>query len=259
MYSRDDEETKTMGTRDQKEEEVEGKEEEEEEDDRFDETLSRARTKNQIQSPKQVPTRKTNNRRDRKISLFNVNDLAKERLKMSMDHARKGEFSIVHYDKSRNQAAHENSHGFFENHSETPKYRRSVTSLLSESRSSYKNTLEPLETENRKYDVEPRNRFSCTKVRQIIQEEFASIKHLPSVLQKMACKELCDKVKKKVKELNFSRYRYVVFVTMGTDRKQSLVMATSFFWDNNNDNFVTESMKIDDEFVVVTVFGVYLE
>ena len=58
----------------------------------------------------------------------------------------------------------------------------------------------------KRYDVEPTHKFDYTQVRRVILEELKTIRHLPRVIQKMICKDLCDNVKKRVKELNFSRY-----------------------------------------------------
>ena len=61
------------------------------------------------------------------------------------------------------------------------------------------------------------------------------------------------------KILSLSRYRYIVMATIGSNTNQGFIMATNVFWDKSRDNFVTESLQVDGEFIVVTVYGVYLD
>ena len=48
-------------------------------------------------------------------------------------------------------------------------------------------------------------------------------------------------------------------VTVGSNTNQGFIMAANVFWDKSRDNFVTESLQVDGEFIVVTVYGVYLD
>merc|ERR1712126_370775 len=217
----------------------------EEDDDEFDDVVSEISRENRalsVEPPK---------RRGRKISLFSVNQHALEKKRISMATDKKGEFTITHCDTSEKRAQQEMSYGFFDNRIEVPKEKRNVTSPFSESRSSFRTFLEPSRVEERRYDVEPVIQFNVTKVKQVIFEEFAAIKHLPTVNQKVTCKDLCNTIKRKVKDLGFARYRYVVTVTIGTDKNQGLVIASRFFWDEKRDNYVSESMKMENSFLLV--------
>ena len=208
-------------------------------------------------TPDEAPKRKQA-RRSRKISLFSVGDQALARKQRGMELDQKGEYTIVHYDKSRKQMHQETSYGFFDQRSPIPKYKRSVSSLFSESRNSYKSLLEPLEVEERRYDVEPSIPFNKAKVEQVISEEFEAMKHLPAFNQKIVCKGLSNDIKRKVKELGFSRYKYIVMVAMGSDSNQGLNISSRFFWDDKRDDFVSQTMKLQNNFVVANVFAIYL-
>lgn len=202
--------------------------------------------------------RRVANPRVRKVSLFSVDQHALERKRRSMVGEVKGEFSIDHYDKSKNQLRQEMSYGYFEqSNTPIPKYKRSVASLFSDSRASYKNSLVPIEKEERRYEVDPTIPFDVLKVKQIIRDEFDILKDRPYFDHTTVCKDLSNTVKERVKDVGFTRYKYIVLVSVGNDANQGLNISSRSFWDTERDSYVSESLKLGGSFVVVNVYAIY--
>ena len=74
----------------------------------------------------------------------------------------------------------------------------------------------------------------------------------------MICIEFANDIKTKVKQLGFSRYKYIVTVIVGDNNNQGLYVASRCFWDDKRDGFVSESFKLGNVFIVVNVFATYL-
>ena len=107
------------------------------------------------------------------------------------------------------------------------------------------------------YQLEPVIMIDCAKVNTIISEEFEKVRNLPAVSQRIICLRLANDIKKRVKLLGFKRYKYIVLATMGDEKQQGLRMASRFFWDDKRDSYVSQSLKINDYFIVVVVYAVY--
>ncbi|RKP24586.1 Tctex-1 family-domain-containing protein [Syncephalis pseudoplumigaleata] len=71
-------------------------------------------------------------------------------------------------------------------------------------------------------------------------------------------KSLADTIKDKLKELELSRYKYVVNVVLGENAGIGARMDCRCFWDVDTDKMVKETYANDSLFCVVAVFGAYL-
>ena len=58
-------------------------------------------------------------------------------------------------------------------------------------------------------------------------------------------------------ELNLPRYKFMVQVMIGEQRGQGIRTGTRAFWDNDTDNYASESFSNDSLFAVAVVFGAY--
>lgn len=64
---------------------------------------------------------------------------------------------------------------------------------------------------------------------------------------------------RKIKALQFNRYRIITVVTIGQRRAQSYNNAISFLWDHERDSYVDLEREVNSAFIQVTTFGVYLD
>lgn len=70
---------------------------------------------------------------------------------------------------------------------------------------------------------------------------------------------IASEVMRKVKTLNFNRYRIITIVTIAQKRSQSYNNAISFLWDYERDAYVDLSREVNTAFLQVTTFGIYLD
>ena len=112
------------------------------------------------------------------------------------------------------------------------------------------------------YKMEPDVKFQPHKVEEvmrIILEEDLTDKAYSARDSQNVCKALTVKIRKAVKELNFSRYKIIVHVTIGQLKRQSFQSASRFLWDHKTDDHASANFKNDTLFCTATVFGVYYE
>lgn len=107
------------------------------------------------------------------------------------------------------------------------------------------------------YELAPKMLIDTAKVENIITEEFEKLKHFKGRDEKSTCCELSNKIKSSVKLLGYTRFKYVVTVTMGDQKNQGLRMTSTFFWDQEYDTYVSKSFQEDDKFYVVVVYALY--
>ena len=77
------------------------------------------------------------------------------------------------------------------------------------------------------------------------------------VLQSRWTSEVCEDIKTRLKDLQFSRYKFVVQVVIGEQRGEGVKMATKCFWDSETDNYVKHVFMNENFFVVAVAFGSY--
>lgn len=108
-----------------------------------------------------------------------------------------------------------------------------------------------------KHPLEPVDVFDITKVNTIIREELVKIKNLPSVNQNIICADIANDIKRRVKMLKYNRYKYIVMVTMGEKKNQGMNISSCFSWDEKHDTYASQTLEIDDCFVVAVVYALY--
>lgn len=104
--------------------------------------------------------------------------------------------------------------------------------------------------------------FSCSKVQKAInslfEEELEDLDYDHDISSKLAC-ELSEKVKDRMKELNFARHKIAVNVMVGQAADQGMEVASRCVWDHKTDNHVSVSYKNKNLFVIALIYGVYYE
>ena len=70
---------------------------------------------------------------------------------------------------------------------------------------------------------------------------------------------LSEEIKDQMKLLDFDRYKFVCFVTLGEKKNQDLRVTSRCAWDVNFDNSSTYTWQNNHAFCCVTVFGLYHE
>ena len=93
---------------------------------------------------------------------------------------------------------------------------------------------------------------------QVLEKEIGNQTYDSYKVGDMAC-TLSAKIKEKVKELNFPRYRIIcqVVITQVTD--QGLEATSRCLWDTSCDNFAAVSYKNESIAAIAMIYGVYLE
>lgn len=104
--------------------------------------------------------------------------------------------------------------------------------------------------------------FSCPKVKQSInslfEDELSDLDYDHDISSKLAC-ELSEKVKDRMKEMNFMRHKIAVNVMVGQAADQGMEVASRCVWDHKTDNSVCITYRNKNLFVIALIFGVYYE
>ncbi|XP_072944389.1 dynein light chain Tctex-type protein 2B-like [Epargyreus clarus] len=112
------------------------------------------------------------------------------------------------------------------------------------------------------YQLEPRERFHVPRVKQatdeILDEFFTGHKYSSQESPALALR-LAGELMRKIKAMQFNRYRVITVVTIGQRRAQSYNNAIAFLWDYERDNYVDVIREVTTAFVHVTTFGIYLD
>ncbi len=133
------------------------------------------------------------------------------------------------------------------------------------SSSSGRNALQPVLRQRRiyqnTYKTEPDRRFEESAVSSIIQQTLSTLGDLSydSNRCREHCKTLSNLIEKRVKQLNYKRYKIVCCVTIGELRAQGLHVASRCIWDSEKDNYATASYENSSLFAIGTVYGVYMD
>lgn len=106
------------------------------------------------------------------------------------------------------------------------------------------------------YEMSPDIRLNISKIQEIVKRNLhVSLEFESRDLSKV----LSNRILQEIKMLGMVRYRFVCTVTIGELKGQTVRIASRCVWDNENDNFVTESFYNNSLFAVGTVFGIYYE
>lgn len=196
----------------------------------------------------------------RTASFFSLEDYEMYRKEKKKSAEFKGEFTVIHQDRPvKPETICDTPLSFIE----SEKRKNRAISILSESSTGYHHRKRqqhhiPDITANT-YQLEPDKRFNEAIVRNIIKDEIEKLKNFGKQSRETLVTALADTVKSRVKLCDFSRYRYVVTVSVGDVMKQGLEIASQFFWDKDRDNYVSEFFQNNENFVVINVFAIYLD
>ena len=137
----------------------------------------------------------------------------------------------------------------------------SVDLSLSSGRNALQPVMRPRRIYQNTYKTEPDQRFEVSTVRSIIQQTLSTLGDLVYDTNRCRehCKTLSNLIEKRVKQLNYKRYKIVCFVTIGELRGQGLHVASRCIWDSEKDNYATASYENSSLLAVGTVYGVYMD
>ena len=112
------------------------------------------------------------------------------------------------------------------------------------------------------YKLEPDSEVKVHKVRDVMKEcmkeWLADVDGYSPQLSKLAVK-LTDDIKKRVKDLGYTRYKYVVMVTICQDGKQCMQMVSRCLWNKETDTFAEAVYKTADIYAIATLYAIYYE
>ena len=137
----------------------------------------------------------------------------------------------------------------------------SIDLSLSSGRNALQAAIKPRRIYQNTYKTEPDQRFEVSTVSSIIQQTLSTLGDLnyDSNRCREHCKTLSNLIEKRVKQLNYTRYKIVCFVTIGELRGQGLHVASRCVWDSEKDNYATASYENSTLLAVGTVYGVYMD
>ena len=132
---------------------------------------------------------------------------------------------------------------------------------MSSGRNAFQPALKPRRIYQNTYKIEPDQRFEVCAVKSIIQQTLSTLGDLTydSHRCREHCKTLSNLIEKRVKQLNYKRYKIVCCVTIGELRGQGLHLASRCIWDSEKDNYATASYENSSLLAVGTVYGVYMD
>ena len=110
--------------------------------------------------------------------------------------------------------------------------------------------------------VTQNTRFSTRLVKEVIQSTLKTNTKWQDYDPKTASivsKELSELIKENVKQLNYTRYKIIVQVTLGQKRGQCTRVTSRCLWDVNTDNFATDYAETQSCFCSAQVYALYIE
>ena len=114
------------------------------------------------------------------------------------------------------------------------------------------------------FKITPDNntQFCSARVTKVVQDllmrELQGQRYDPST-SKGVVSGLSTRIKDKVKDLNFQRYKIVCNVIIGQNKGQGFELASRCLWSSGTDNWACASYKNDSLFVIAMVHGTYYE
>ncbi len=123
-----------------------------------------------------------------------------------------------------------------------------------------------IQKHNPTYRTEPKEdqKFDPAAVKSVVDAIFLEqIEKKNLVWDEEECRELsldlCDEIKEKVKALAFPRYKIIVQVSVGENKKQGVLVTSRCLWNTNTDNYASVSYKNDQIWANAIVFGAYTQ
>lgn len=124
--------------------------------------------------------------------------------------------------------------------------------------------IKPVVKKENTYKMKPDDGsgFSPSKVRnavlEMLQCEFGDQKYDHDTSSQLTCL-IAERIKDKVKELNFPRHKISVNVIVGQNADQGVEVASRCVWDDKTDNSSCVTFTNKDLFVIALIFGAYYE
>ncbi|XP_045173603.2 dynein light chain Tctex-type 5-B-like [Mercenaria mercenaria] len=104
--------------------------------------------------------------------------------------------------------------------------------------------------------------FSPSKVEKLLKEtlekRLKSMKYSPDGCR-ITTRELCADIKRKVKEMDFPRYKIISEVLITENKRQGIQVSSRPLWNANTDNFASYTYRNATLIAVANVYGVYYE
>ena len=171
--------------------------------------------------------------------------------KQNPDHT--GIYTITHCDKPKKIERSDTPFNYSSEHYRVTKGHRS-----SSKSSSVGGRVKSQQEEHRMntYNLNPEFCFQENKIYDIVQEEMNGI-DLQNMSPSKICTDLSNKIKARVKLLPFSRYKYIVTVTVGDCLQQGLKIASRCIWDEKRDGYLSIPFKHGTLFIIINVFALY--
>lgn len=123
--------------------------------------------------------------------------------------------------------------------------------------------LFPVKLQNT-YKLEPDTSevFKANVVRDIIKEvleECLEGEKYNSTQCRSLSQMLTDLIKNRVKDLGYTRYKYIVTVTIGQDCNQGVHVVSRCLWNKDTDNYAEASFTKNGIYAVAAVYACYFE
>lgn len=93
-------------------------------------------------------------------------------------------------------------------------------------------------------------------IRNILRDQLSGLQYDPDEVPVMS-RTLADRIKNKLKDIGFDRYKFVVQVVIGEQRGEGVKMAARCFWDADTDSYAQDIFMNDSLFCVAAAFGSY--
>ena len=132
----------------------------------------------------------------------------------------------------------------------------SRTSISGQSQST-----KPVKYENT-YKLGPDAQIQVHKVRDVmkdcLKEWLGDVQEYSPQVRSMTV-GLTDEIKKRVKNLGYTRFKYVVTVTICQDAKQCMQMVSRCLWNKETDTFAEAVYKTANLSAIATLYAIYFE
>ncbi|XP_064621118.1 dynein light chain Tctex-type protein 2B-like [Lineus longissimus] len=107
-----------------------------------------------------------------------------------------------------------------------------------------------------------KHKFSAGKVEKFMQpllESYLDGRTYESKECAQLSKGITEAMKTRVKDMDFRRYKFIVNVTIGQNRRQGFQFASREVWNPETDNYATVFYQNSSLFAVATIFATYYE
>ena len=118
----------------------------------------------------------------------------------------------------------------------------------------------PVKYENT-YKMTPDKSFETHKAKNVMLEtlhEWLSGAEYSPNIRRMTT-GISDEIKKRVKALGYSRYKFVVMVTICQDAKNSMQVVSRCLWNKDTDTFAEATYHTADIYALATLYAVYYD